>query len=182
MPQPAQAQADLTFYSYHPQASDDLNVESVQHGVRAMQDLARASQNNLRQAVGKTATLPRNLPMMHPSHAAFVASIETTALKAALAALFEHSLASALRGLDEKPVTNAEQYLDETMAAVSQFGQMLKDELRAAAAAKRMSHFRPKPSSASVRVAASPPTTPPTAPGSVATRPLALAAAMPAHC
>ena len=157
MPQPSQATASLPFYSYHPQASDDLNVESLRDAVRFTEETARESQNNLRRAAGRTEELPRNLPVLHPSHAAFVASIETTALKAALAALFEQSLASALHGLDAKPVTNAEQYLDETMAMVSQYGQRLKDELRAAAAAKRMSHFRPKPAAGSTRAAASPP-------------------------
>ena len=180
MPQPAPATASLPFYSYHPQASDDLNVESLRQAVRFAEQTARESQSNVRRAAVGTEELPRNLPVLHPSHAEFVASIETAALKAALAALFEQGLASALHGLDARPVTNAEQYLDETMAMISQFGQRLKDELRAAAAAKRMSHFRPKPAAGPTRfvAAAMPEQTPPL----LAARPLAAAGAMPAHC
>ena len=134
----------MAFYSYDPQAANDANIRALQKKMRFVERVAKAGLADLRVAVRTTAAMRRDLPADHPQQFMFVASLKTAALKAALAAWLERSVAYALRGLNDRPAVDPERYLDETMAMVTSFAEILRQEIRAAAPGKRTPAFRPR--------------------------------------
>lgn len=141
---PAGATGKLAFYCYDPQASDEANLRSLRQNLRFVERVTRLGLSDLRLAVERTEAWPRGLPSDHPQHVMLTASIKAAALKAALAAWLERSVAYALRGLNDRPAVDPERYLDETMAMIAGFAEILRRELRAAGAAKRMAGHRPR--------------------------------------